>query len=110
MTDDGMSSLDYEAEALRLRVRMVDTIGQLRANLEPSRLVDEIAEAAGHRAIPTGAAIVASVRRHPIPAAAVVLGVGLLAYSTVVRRRANGGATGSGSSLSRRRGRPFASP
>ena len=90
MTDSRRSSLDYEAEAFRLRRQMIDTIEELRANLRPAQLVDEAAEAAGVDSASAGGMVASLVRRHPLPSAAIALGVGLLAYSSFARRRANG--------------------
>jgi hypothetical protein len=101
MSNDGPSSLDYEMEALRLRARIGDTIEELRANFEPARLVDEVATAAGIDVSSPSASIVRVAQRHPIPSAAIAVGIGLLAYVSFARRKTNHGPAQGGSSLRR---------
>ena len=81
MQDNAISPAEYEEDADRIRDDLSSTWAQLKANLTPSNLADEIAQESGLRDITPAAVFDFGARRHPVPTALIGLGVGLLAFA-----------------------------
>lgn len=81
MPGHGLKAVEYEQEADRTRADIRSTLAQLRANLTPSHLADEIAQESGLRDVTPAAVFDFGARRHPVPTALIGLGVGLLAFA-----------------------------
>ena len=90
MQEHALSPDEYEEDANRIRARLSSTWGQLRTNVVPSNLVDEIAQASGLREMTPAAAFDFGARRHPVPTALIGFGLGLLAFSFARSRPGNG--------------------
>ncbi len=96
MQDHALKPVEYEQEADRARADLRSTWAQLRANLTPSNLADEIAEESGLRDITPAAVFDFGARRHPVPTALIGLGIGLLAFA-LARSRSGDGLNARGS-------------
>lgn len=83
------SSIDYEAQANRLRAEMGSTIEQLRFNLTPSNLASEAASRVGVADLSWSGALDFAGKRHPVPTAIIGLGLALWTLAAV-RGRARG--------------------
>ena len=81
MLDQSLSASEYEEDANRIRARLGATIDQLRTNLAPSNLFDEVARGSGLRDVSPASALDFAACRHPIPTALIGIGIGLWAYS-----------------------------
>jgi hypothetical protein len=96
LQEHSLSPDEYEEDANRTRAELSSTWAQLRTNLVPSNLVDEVAHGSGVRGITPAAAFDFGARRHPVPTALIGLGIGLLAFSFARSRPGDGrGAQGS---------------
>jgi hypothetical protein len=81
MREPALSPDEYEEDANRIRARLGATLAQLRTNLVPSNLIDEVARESGVREMSLAGAFDFSVRRHPLPTALIGLGIGLWAIA-----------------------------
>jgi hypothetical protein len=91
LLDRTLSPSECEEDANRVRARLGSTIAQLRTNLAPANLVDELARGSGLRDVSPGSALDFAARRHPIPTALIGLGIGLWAYSLARSKSTHGG-------------------
>lgn len=82
---------ECEEDANRIMARLRATIAQLRTNLAPSGLVDELAQNSGLRDVSPAMAFDFAARRHPIPTALIGLGIGLWVYSLARSKSSHGG-------------------
>ena len=82
-----MKPVEYEQEADRTRAELRSTWAQLRENLTPSNLAEEIAQESGLRDITPAAVFDFGARRHPVPTALIGLGIGLFAFALARRSR-----------------------
>lgn len=96
MQEHAISPDDYAEDANRARVQLRSTWAQLRTNLDPSNLVDEIAQRSGLREVTPATLFDYGARRHPVPTVLIGLGAGLLAFS-FARSRSGNGRDGQGS-------------
>jgi hypothetical protein len=94
--DHALKPVEYEQEADRTRAELRSTWAQLRANLAPSNLADEIAQESGLRGVTPAAVFDFGARRHPVPTALIGLGIGLLAFA-LARSRSGDGLVARGS-------------
>lgn len=92
MLDQSLSASKYEEDANRIRARLRVTIDQLRTNLAPSSLADELARGCGMRDVSPASAFDFAARRHPIPTALIGIGIGLWAYSLARSRSIDRGS------------------
>ena len=92
MRDQSLSASKYEEDANRIRARLGATISQLRTNLEPSCLAEELARGCGMRDVSPASAFDFAARRHPIPTALIGIGIGLWAYSLARSRSTDRGS------------------
>ena len=69
MLEHAPSPDDYEEDADRVRAQLSSTWAQLRTNLVPSNLVDEIAQESGLREVTPATLFNYGARRHPVPTA-----------------------------------------
>ncbi len=69
------ASVDAEADAERARAGLVTTLDQLRENLQPANVVEEVMSSAGLSASALSDQIWETARRNPLPA--VMIGAGL---------------------------------
>ena len=90
MQDHVLSPDAYEQDADRIRGDLGSTWAQLRANLTPSSLVDEIAQESGLRDVTPAGVFDFGARRHPVPTALIGLGIGLLAFALARSRSGDG--------------------
>jgi len=90
MPEHAPSPDDYEEDADRVRAQLSSTWAQLRTNLVPSNLVDEIAQQSGLREVTPATLFDYGARRHPVPTMLFGLGIGLLAFSLARSRSRNG--------------------
>lgn len=96
MQDNTLSPAKYEQDADRVRSDLNSTWAQLRTNLTPSNLMDEISQESGLHDVTPAAVFDFGARRHPVPTALIGLGIGLLAFA-LARSRSGGGHGGEGS-------------
>ena len=80
------TSSDYEAEADRVQKQIDKTVRELRSRLTVSNLASEAAAGVGLDQDGLVGAIERTVKRYPVPAAVVGVGVGLWALVTVRNR------------------------
>jgi hypothetical protein len=90
MQQNALSPDEYEEDADRARAELRSTWAQLRTNLVPGNLYDEIAQESGLRGVTPAAVFDFGARRHPVPTALVGLGIGLLAFSFARSRSGDG--------------------
>jgi hypothetical protein len=74
---------EYEDEANRLRARINATMRQLRSNLEPANIVEELKQSSGLDGVTPATALNFAMRRYPVPTLLVGLGIGVWAYSMI---------------------------
>jgi len=78
---------DLEADAEKVRLRMGDTMAQLRQQLTPSSLVDEWAQNSGLKDITAEKILDYTARRHPVHTAIAGVGFGFLVYAALRRKK-----------------------
>lgn len=81
MTSRGSSAGELEEDVDRARLRVGATIVQLRSNLSPRNLAEEIARESGIQGISATDVVEYCVKRHPIPTLLIGVGAGILAFS-----------------------------
>jgi hypothetical protein len=97
LQDHALKPVEYEQEADRTRAELRSTWAQLRENLTPSNLAEEIAQESGLRDITPAAVFDFGARRHPVPTALIGLGIGLFAFALARRSRSGDRFDGRGS-------------
>jgi hypothetical protein len=85
-----LTSGDFEAQANGLRLRMSETVGQLRSNLAPSNLASEAASRVGVSELSWRGALEFASTRHPGPTAVAALGVALWLLAAARKRNKEG--------------------
>jgi hypothetical protein len=80
------SARECDEAASRARSNLLATVDQLKMNLEPQNLVDEMARASGLRDLSAANALEFAVQRHPIPMLLIALGAGFWVSSTIRSR------------------------
>jgi hypothetical protein len=103
MTIRDATPYELEADAEKVRLRLGETMAQLRRQLTPSNLVDEWAENNGLKDITPDKILDLTARRHPVRTALAGVGIGFLIYAATRRRKASeieGVADRSGSNFS----------
>jgi hypothetical protein len=94
LLDTTLSPRECEEDANRIRARLSSTIAQLRINLAPANLVDELVRGSGLPDASPASVLNFAARRHPIPTALIGVGIGLWAYSLARPKSTHGGEAG----------------
>ncbi len=79
---------DCAEEVESARADLADTIGQLRVNLEPQNLIDEIARDSGLRDFASMSGFVSALKRRPLAMLLLAGGIGFWVYSRSKTSRA----------------------
>jgi hypothetical protein len=93
------SAQAHELEANRLRARLAATTDQLRTNLRPAHLADEVAKGIGLNDVSAASVVDAVTKKYPMGAALIGIAVSAWAFSKFRKSGANGGASGVMASL-----------
>ena len=86
MAINGKSPSELEREANRVRADLATTLEQLRHNLTPANLLNELAESSGLKEVTPERAFDFTVRRHPLPTLMVGMGLAFWAYTSAHRK------------------------
>jgi len=86
MAINGESPSELERDANRARAELATTLEQLRHNLTPANLLNELAESSGLKEVTPERAFDFAVRRHPLPTLIVGVGLAFWAYTSAHRK------------------------
>lgn len=87
MTVHAETPYEVEEDAETARLRIGETLTQLKQQLKPAHLIDEWAESSGFKDITADKILDYTARRHPVRTALAGIGLGLLVYAAARRKR-----------------------